>query len=233
MITNKIACFDFETGSKNPLNTQPLQLSCVMIDSIKLEVIDGSIFNTYIKPVEDIEECKKLGLAPIEQEALDVNKIKLEDLKNAPSLESAWKNYVEYISSYGKTKNQWDQPIRGGYNIVNFDNKIIDRLCEKYGPWDNTWCTQKLHHPIHNIDAMHDIYRWTEGQNFKSISMDSVRKWLGIDSENAHNAKKDVLDCAYLIIKFLRLYRFQYPKINFENSFIRENEEVKRIMNNG
>ncbi len=230
MNDNKIAVFDFETGGLNPLRCQPIQLSCVMIDGIKLEVIDDSIFDTYIKAEEDPDKCAELGIDLVSQEALDKNKITWDQIRGGVALPEAWGNFSTYTLAYAKTKRNWHQPIRAGFNTVNFDNKIVDRMCEIHGPWDSTYFSQKIFHPSINIDVMHDVYRWTEGQNFKSISFDSVREWMGINPEHAHNSKKDVLDCAYLIIKFLRLYRHLYSKIKFEDCFQAENELIAAAM---
>jgi len=230
MKTNKIACYDFETGSRNAKRTQPIQLSCVMIDAVKLEIIENSIFDCYIKAEEDPARCSELGIDLVQDEALEVNKITWEQIRGGLSLQQTWRNFYDYTSSYAETKRNWHQPIAAGFNIIKFDNVITDRLCELYGPWDETYETQKIFHPTLVRDVYQDIDRWTEGQNFKSISMDAVRDWMGINPEFAHNSKKDVLDCAYIIIKFLKLYRHQYPKIKFEHCFDVENALIADMM---
>lgn len=139
-------------------------------------------------------------------------------------------NFTKYVQQYKTGKSGWDNPISCGYNIENFDNKITTRLCKKYGPYDKTWDNQNLFHPTHSIDLMRDIWRWTESRDMRSISMDSVRKWMGIDDTFAHNAIKDVLDCAFLAIKFLKLYRFYNSKVTFENSFEKENKVIASMM---
>ena len=50
MIYNKICVFDFETDGKNPYECSPVQLSAVMIDPIRLEIIPNSKFNAYLRP---------------------------------------------------------------------------------------------------------------------------------------------------------------------------------------
>ncbi len=230
MDTNKICCYDFESGSKIATRTQPIQLSAVMIDPVKLEVVKNSIFDTYIQAIEDIDECDKLDIDLVQQEALDVNHITWEQIRGGVSLEQAFKSFREYVGSYAKTKRNWDQPIRAGFNIINFDNKIIDRLCLQYGAWDDKWCTQTLFHPIHMYDMMTMVRFYTEGQNFQSVSFDAIREWWGINKEHAHNSKKDVLDNAYGIIKFLKLFRSQYPKIKWQECFTKENELIAKAM---
>ena len=46
-----------------------------------------------------------------------------------------------------------------------------------------------------------------------------MRDYLGISKEGAHDAMKDVNDCAAMLIRFLRLHRNEAKKIKFRNSF--------------
>lgn len=230
MNTNTIIVYDWETGSRDPEKTQPLQLSAVAIDPRTLTIIENSIFNSYIAAEFDEAKCLELGIDPIQDEALAVNKITKEKLIDAPSLEIVWNTYVKYVQQFKTGKSSWGNPISCGYNNANFDNKICARLCRKYGPWDEKWCTQNLYHPIHTMDIMHDMWRWTESRNMNSISMDSIREWMGIDSSNAHNAVKDVLDTAYLAIKLLNLYRHYTNKVKFEDSFAKENVTIGSLL---
>lgn len=230
MNRNTILVYDYETGSKSPETTQPIQLGAVAIDARTLNIIEGSIFQTYIKPEFNEEKCKEFGIDSLQQEALDVNGIKVEDLQDAPTLEIVWMNFTKYVQQFKCGKSNWDNPIPCGYNIKNFDSKITYRLCKQFGPFDSKWGTQSLFHPVHSIDVMDDVWRWTESKDFRSISMDSVRKWMGINEEGAHNAVKDVLDTAFLAAKFIKLYRRQSPNVTFEGSFKAENDIIDGII---
>jgi DNA polymerase III epsilon subunit-like protein len=53
----------------------------------------------------------------------------------------------------------------------------------------------------------------------KGLSLDSMRDYLGIDKTNAHNALKDVEDCAQILIRFLKLHKKLSQKIKFKDSF--------------
>lgn len=210
MNLNNIIVYDFETTSKSPYNCMPSQLAAVAIDGRSLSIIEGSVFDSEIRPILDDEEAIRQGYAPIEDEALEITHKTREGLAKAPELKEVWSTFVDYISKYKTAKNNWGNPIRAGYNIVNFDNNIVNRLCQKFGQWDNTWQTQSIFHPIHNIDVMHDIWRVTENiriNSTNSISMDSIRDWLGMSKENAHDAKADIYDTAEIMIRFLKLYR--------------------------
>ena len=218
---------DFESCSKKATTTQPIQLCAIAIDPIKLEIKDNGIWHSYIRAIEDPEECKRLGVDPIEDEALAVNGITMEQIRSAPSLDVVWADHVGFVKSYGVG---WDAPIRAGYNCENFDHKIDERLCRLYGQWDEKWDTQKLFHPIHTIDIMRDVFRWTYRNNPRSVSMDTTRKALGISTDMAHNAIKDCLDGAMLFIKYMKLYNHFTTKVKWEDSFAKENEDIARLL---
>ena len=52
--------------------------------------------------------------------------------------------------------------------------------------------------------------------------MDSIRDWMGIPKDNAHDALQDVKDTATVLIKFLKLYRLFAPKVQFEKALADE-----------
>jgi DNA polymerase III epsilon subunit-like protein len=66
---------------------------------------------------------------------------------------------------------------------------------------------------------MNLVFYWFENLDIKSYSLDNVRDFLGIDKEGAHDAVKDVIDSANILIRFLRLHRNLSSKIKFKGSF--------------
>jgi DNA polymerase III epsilon subunit-like protein len=67
---------------------------------------------------------------------------------------------------------------------------------------------------------MNIAWLWFESvSDIKSLSLDNLRDYLGIDKTNAHDAIKDVKDCAEILIRFLRLHRTLSKKIKFKGSF--------------
>lgn len=209
MIINPYCVFDFETGSKFAETTQPIQIAAVMVDPIKLEIIEGSEFESLIMPVVDEEICKKLKIDMVQDEALQVNGKKLEDLMKAPSLENVWSNFTQYVKSYQKGKSsQWNAPVPVGYNIAKFDMVILSRICKQYGPWDEKNRQQKIFHPMYYTDVFHTVIDWFENWNqMSSYSQSSFLEFAGISAENAHDALVDVKNCTKLFIKFKKLYR--------------------------
>lgn len=208
---NYICCLDFETGSKNKNKTQPTQLACVMIDARKLEIVKDSHFNSEIRPILDDAKAIELGLDPVSDEALEKTRKTREQLASAPILSDVWQSFTSYVKKYNKKDgNTWNAPVRGGFNIKNFDNTIIDRLCKEYGPYDNEYQSQNLFHPLHYFDIIDDLWRVTDNiriSDNNSISFETVREWLGMSTEGAHDALIDVIDCAEIMIRFMKLYR--------------------------
>lgn len=234
---NTILVVDFETGSRNPRTTQPIQLASVAIDGRKLEIIPNSIFQSYIRPY--LMSCNEYGLDSLQEEALNVNKITMEQLINAPTIEVVWPQFCDYVNQYNSKKNKFTAPIFAGYNSFRFDEIIINRICGgqknysqcekepyKLGPWDEE---QKLFHPRDSIDIMKYVWLFTENnQDVKSISFDSVREMFGITKTAAHNAISDVISCAFLLIRFLKLAR----RINLrpKHCFDEENKQIEEMM---
>ena len=98
---------------------------------------------------------------------------------------------------------------------------IVNRLCQQYGPWDEVRLQQKLFHQIYKIDVMDDVWLWTESDpEVKSISMDALRKRMGLSTENAHDALQDVKDTANIFIKLQKSRRAVYRNMKFDNAFV-------------
>ena len=67
---------------------------------------------------------------------------------------------------------------------------------------------------------MNIAWLWFESvPDIKSLTLDSLRDYLGIDKTGAHDALKDVRDCADILVRFLRLHRSLAAKIKFRDSF--------------
>ena len=267
---NNYIVYDYETSSVSPYRTQPLSLGAVPIDGRRLEILDD-VFYSLIKPIFDPEECKFYNLDPIQDEALEVNKLTREELETALPLKLVWEQFCHYINQYNCKKTKWTAPIACYYNGLRFDQIITDRIaggqnrhlkmldenlksniknlisaikedetiiktdqlqelfklstklftqneCWGFGPWENNECT--LFHPRDSIDLMKMLFWWTENlQEIRSISLNSIREWLGITTEGAHNAQKDVLDCAQILIRFLKYTRKHAINTKFAKSF--------------
>tara|TARA_R100000005_G_C5002587_1_gene210252 strand:- start:4968 stop:5651 length:684 start_codon:yes stop_codon:yes gene_type:complete len=215
-----IIVFDFETGSRNPDKTQPVQIAAVAIHGRKLTLQEDGEFNSLIRPILDDDEAIEMGLDPIEDEALAVNGKTRAELAKAPSARTVWKKFTNFVNRYNFKGTPYYAPIAAGYNIIGFDMPIVQRMCEIYGPLDKKTGKQCLFNKIHKIDMMDNIWMWMENNaDVKSLSMDSMRDLFGMSKENAHDALQDVKDTANLMIGFMKLYRRMAPKVKFEKAF--------------
>ena len=207
------------------------------------------MFSSFIQPIWDEQECLRLGLEPVNDEALTKSNISIDTLKEAPKLKTVWDQFKLFINKYNPKKSKWGAPIKSGMNIDRYDGIIIDRIAgghfkkaqtelDKlqsggiikaegvkftdpygFGPWDEERQEETLFYPRDSVDLLRIIWMWTENiPEIKSLSMDSIREWLGIPTEGAHDARKDVMDGAKVLIKFLKLHRTYAPKIKFKGS---------------
>lgn len=232
MNNNKICVFDFETDGSDPSVCSPVQLSAVMVDTQRLEIIKDSEFNAFLKP-ERIELAKDPTIDIYSDSDIlewhgKVKGVDKTEIFNSwtsyPDQKYTWQQFSNYLDNYHnvygkKSKSQFSAPMACGYNIIKFDMKIINRLSQKYGNVNKENSTN-LFHPRDQIDLMNIVWLWFESfSDVKSLSLDNIRDYLGIDKTNAHDALKDVRDCANILVRFLRLHRRLGQKINFKGSF--------------
>jgi len=224
---NKICVFDFETDGSDPSVCSPVQMAAVIVDPIKLEIIPKSEFNIFFKP----EVLSKDDNYVYETDILDFHsKVRgcskdeiLETWKKYPSQDQSWKIFTNYLEMYhtrASKKSQFSAPIAAGYNINRFDLRIINRLSKKYGNV-NKEENSDIFFPRDVLDIMNLVFYWFEhNSDLKSYSLDTLRDYFGISKEGAHDALKDVKDCANIMIRFLKLHRSLSNKIKFKDSFL-------------
>lgn len=210
MSKSVVICVDSETSSVDPYTTQLLSLGAVVVDTQKLEIIEGSDFYSLLKP-EDPDK--------VEQGALDVNKLKMEDLLKAPSEKTVWNNFADYARKYKSGNTHWGLVPFVTYNGLAFDLIIFDRMAKKHGHTDKDG-RQNIWNRRDQIDMMHHVYSWLKfpGQ-LDSVSFDNVRKFLGMTADQAHNSLSDAKDTAKLFIRFFKLYKELSVRIPFVNAF--------------
>lgn len=235
MKMNDIVFFDFETTGKYAHSAQPIQLAAVVINGTSLEVKEDSVFQTLIKPEFDLEKCERYNLAPLTEESIAIHGKTEEMLSTAPSPKVAWQQFCEYVDQYNYKKNKWGRPIAAGQNIIKYDMPICRRLANeepyKFGPWDEENQELELFQFRDVYDTLHDFGRWFRfDKDVRSYSMDALRPVFGIDEDNAHDALKDVLDGAFMLSKFLKLYKGFAKKVKFRDSFMDANAQIKSML---
>ena len=216
--------YDFETTSANPHTTQPVQIAAVVVHGRKLEIKEGSEFQSLMKPYMTEETCKKHGVDILEDGAVAVHGKTEEILKKAPSTKSVWTNFTEYVKQYNFKGSNFTAPICVGYNIKGFDNIIVDRLCTKapynFGPSDNKG-RPDLFNRIHSLDMLDFMFAFFENdKGVNSLSADNlIRGHMGYSKGTAHDAMSDVIMTAELFCRSMRMLRTTCGKKNFKNVF--------------
>lgn len=212
-VPNSIVVFDLETDGVDTDKCEVVQVACLAINSRTLRTIPGSEFFSYLKP---------LNMDTVRAQGLAISGTTKEQLQNAPDRESVWKRFAEHVRkyNYGKTKTSTrSAPIAAGKNIIGFDMHIVERLCAQYGMTDKNG-EQNLFNQYYRLDLEHDLYRWFgHCDELPNMKMDTIRKYMGMSTENAHHAMKDVKQESALVIKYLELYRNLFGRISFKDCF--------------
>lgn len=223
----KICVFDMETDGSNPDVCSPVQIAAVIIDPLRLEIIQDSEFNVTIKP-EKLEEDDSYTYS--DSDILEFHsKVRgcskddiLTTWKEYTPQNQSWKLFLSYLEKYhirSDKRSCFTAPIAAGYNINRFDLRIVDRLSKKYNNL-NKEGRSSLFYPRDVIDVMNVIFYWFESNNeLKNYTLDNLRDYLGLSKEGAHDALKDVKDTAEILIRFLRLHRNLGKKVKFKGSF--------------
>lgn len=223
----KICVFDFETDGSDPAKCDPVQIAAVMVDPIELCIIKDSEFNIFCKPttIEKDSEYKydDSDVLDFHAKVRGTTKEKiLADWHEYPKQSNSWKMFVSYLEQYhsrASKKNQFSAPIAAGYNINRFDLKIVHRLSTIYKNTDKEG-NSSIFYPRDVLDIMNLVFLWFENNNeLQKYTLDTVRDYLGISKDGAHDALKDVRDSAEILIRFMKLHRKLGAKVKFKNSF--------------
>jgi DNA polymerase III epsilon subunit-like protein len=225
----KICVFDLETDGADPEICSPVQIASLIVDPIKLEIIENSEFNVFLKPEKlSIDEQYSYSDSDVLEFHAKVKSCSKEEVldswKEYPDQKIGWQRFTEYLEMYhvrAKSKKScFSAPIAAGYNINRFDMKIINRLSQKYNNVNKEGSTS-LFYPRDVVDIMNVIFYWFEGNNeLKNYTLDNVRDYLGIPKEGSHDALKDVRDTAEIMVRFLKLHRNLGKKVKFKGSFL-------------
>lgn len=237
---NYICVYDFETDDSDEKTCEPIQLASVIINEITLEIVPGSEFSSYMRPWDaeqkdfDRDQYFESHYETLRWHAGNYQKTADELLDiwlGAPSQRQVIDNFKSYLVKWNKnqkSRNKFGAPIRGGHNIVNFDNVIFQRLCERFGLLNDRG-EQKMFAPRDNVDILQLAFYWFENlPEPVSYNMDELRRFFGIEKEGGHDALKDVRDEAIIIQKFMRLHRSLAPKISFQGSVQNETNNDER-----
>lgn len=221
---HNIVVFDFETTGRNAETCDPVQVAAIVIDPRNLNIIKDSEFNSLMCPptltnmgVKEYMNSDSDLLDTIKWHAKNQQKTPEEVVtswKKAPSQESVWQTFINYINKYNWKNSFFSAPMAGGMNILEFDIPIYKRLNKLYKIKEPFWKRDKA-------DLLNICFYWFEDlsdapTNYK---MDTLREWFGLSSLNAHDALQDVKDTAAILIKFMKLHRTVAKKVQFKKGF--------------
>jgi len=195
-------CFDFETGGKSTETAEVLQIGACIVHRNSLTIVDS--FESLMKP-EDFDA--------LEDEALAINGLTREKLREAPEPALVWATWAKWIQRHNvnKAKNSFGAPIAMYYNGDNFDMAFMQRYCKKYGYWDNKWGNQTLVNPIYTLDVMKHLWFWfrSVSDGPKNLKLTTVLEYMGVPKEEidkgAHNALWDVTWTAKIGVRLLNV----------------------------
>lgn len=228
---NKICVFDFETDGVDTSECSPVQIAAIIVDPYNLSIVQDSEFNIMVRPekLEDNKDYKyeDSDILDFHAKVRDCSKEEiLKSWQNAMSQQQAWSMFAQYLDIYHLSgskkskKSMFSAPVAAGYNILRFDMKIVERFSRKLG-YVNNENGSSLFFPRDTLDLMNLLFYWFESNSdVKSLTLDNIRDYMGISKAGAHDALKDVKDCADLLIRFLRLHRNLSKKIKFKGSFV-------------
>lgn len=168
-----ITYFDVETTSLDPTTGEIIQICIVTEDR------EGNLdkWSTKIRP--------RLQPGTYEKSALRINNFQPKDYIDAPIFEDVADEIVERL--------RWGPIV--AHNAA-FDISFIESNLKRYTKWKpGQWSrpeykTYRLGYPVIDTVSLSYLMLDSEKQNLATL-----REHLGIDSEGAHEAVKDVLDC--------------------------------------
>jgi len=175
--------FDCETTGTNPIKNGIIQIAGI----IEINNEEMRSFNIKIKPFEsDV----------IEQEALDISGITLENIKGFEDPKTAYNSIVNLFDNYIDKYDKYDKFIVCGYN-VRFD---IDFLKEFFIKNGNDYLFSyfgKPKDPFPVIQYLSAIGKIDSVNN----KLSTICEYFKIDIRNAHDAMADIRATKFLIEK--------------------------------
>ncbi|MFA5398547.1 MAG: 3'-5' exonuclease [Methanogenium sp.] len=201
MNKNNICVFDFETSDINTDTLQILQIGSLILDPISLDIIDT--FNVLVK-YEDWNT--------VSEKALAVNKLTKEKLDTEGiDIKIAWKDFCSFINKYNRDGSIYNRPIMAGQNIMTFDLPILNRYCQRFGPFDKQQNKNSLFYPFAFIDTITLFFSWFEHESRPGkLGLTTIAEHMGFSKtelESAHDALTDCKLVAKILKRFLLFQR--------------------------
>ena len=166
-LPTKFFVFDFETTGTDPARHAPIEIAAIVLDMATLKEVDR--FQTLIQPFEGAE---------FDREAMAVNGISQEELKNSPDAESAFRKLKAFAERHGT--------MYAVAHNVDFDWDFLKAAEVRHKIWAVP--LEKL-----KIDTQ-AIAVWVLGRNgqLKGHGLKSLLGAFNLDKTGHHRAMFDV-----------------------------------------
>jgi DNA polymerase III epsilon subunit-like protein len=193
---NHYVCIDFETNGLDPHTCFPIEIAAKVYNGRSLEPIPNAEFSEYCKPPEG---------TIIEPKIWDITKIDPKAIDSASSIKLVYPKFIEFVGKYNVEGNKWTAPIVCGFNSNRYDVIIHNRMLAEYGKkGKNTICFS----PMRQVDLYDLIYYWfSNTKELEGYSLNDLRRYMGISTDGAHRAMKDVEDTAKIFFRFMKFHR--------------------------
>ena len=187
-----VAFIDTETTGLDPNRHEVIEVAVVFDDDVfrrvgapwamqlRREEPDVAVWHTRIRP-ERIEDA--------EPKALEVNGYRADLWADAPTLDEVVTTLVALLTREGA------DPVIVGHN-VSFDRDFLNSALRRAGS------KSKVSH--HAVDTVALCYEHLVPCGLESLSLDNVRRFMGIPTASAHAALKDALDAREVYRKLTR-----------------------------
>ncbi len=217
-LTNNIIIYDIESGGLDVKTAEPLSFYGLVIDINTLEPKEDGEFYTLIKPT--IWEN-------VQAKALEVNKLTREEIEEK-GVDQAdfFKQLTHFLQKFQKDNRKWSSLYSAGYNIIAYDNQIMNRLAINYNYVEGS--DPRLFHPIHSFDLREIIRPFFFSNNeLESYSLENLCKYMGLEYLGGHTAEADVKMCWAILRRYLKWYVNNSPKWikEFKNCFGEKNDQ--------
>jgi|GEM_PF-43938 len=211
----KIFAYDLETTGTSPGKHGIHQIGFfIIIDGKEKERVDFKV--------------RPNPLAKIEQEALDVAGVTLEEIMTYPLMEQVYKELIQVLGKYVDKFNKTDKFFLLGYNNASFDDNFfrgffLQNGDQYFGSW---FWADPMDVRVLAIRQLAPV-RY-QMPNFKLMT---VAKQLGIevDESKAHDAFYDI-SITYEVFKKLRLTKTELEGINKEYQLREKGKKALAIM---
>ena len=180
----KIAWFDTETTGLDPVKNDIIQLAMII-------EIDG-----------EIKEKIKMEMQPfsydnISPEALETNKLTIEQIKTFPAPQDQYKILNKILGNHVDRYNKFDKMIAGGQN-VKFDIEFLRNFFIKN---NDPYFGSFFNYHYVDIISLSAILKYFKKIDIDNLKLETICEYMGIEL-SAHDAMEDITATREVFMEF-------------------------------